>query len=79
MPGWFLISDILIRMPLSVIVKTVRIGKTCPELWKYLHHPIRKHFLVKDLPLCVRQVIFNRKHQMSSLYNEFRRLCFIGK
>lgn len=78
MPGWFLISDILIRLPLSVLVKIVKV-ETCPELWTYLHHPIRRHFLVKDLPVQVRQIFFNRKNNMASLMYEFKRLCFIGK
>ena len=78
MDGWFLLSDVLTRLPLSIIVKAVKVSETCPELWKYLHHPVRKHFLIKNLPLSVRQIFFDRKYQLSTIYNDFRRLCFIG-
>lgn len=78
-PGWLIMSDLLVRMPLSLYVKILRVGGTSPELWQYLHHPVRKHFLIKDLPFSVRQCLFNRKHYFNSFYHDIKRLCFIGK
>lgn len=49
--GWALFCDVLLGLPLSIFVKVHNISFAIPELEHYLNHPIRKHYLVKDLPV----------------------------
>lgn len=53
--GWTLFCDVLLGLPLSIFVKVHNIRFMIPELEHYLNHPIRKHYLVKDLPVSSRQ------------------------
>lgn len=79
-PGWCLLSDFLLRTPLSIFVKISKVGVNSPELLEYLHHPIKKHYLVKDLPFSIREALLCSKTQpFGSIHYDFRRLCFLGK
>jgi len=49
--GWALMCDVLLGMPLSIFVKVHNITFIIPELDYYLNHPIRKHYLIKNLPV----------------------------
>lgn len=49
--GWALMCDILLGLPLSIFAKVHNITFIIPELEPYLNHPIKKHFLVKNLPV----------------------------
>lgn len=49
--GWALMCDVLLRLPLSIFVKVHNITFVIPELEHYLNHPIRKHYLIKNLPV----------------------------
>lgn len=49
--GWALMCDVLLGMPLSIFTKVHNITFTVPELDYYLNHPIRRHYLVKNLPV----------------------------
>lgn len=50
--GWALMCDVLLAIPLSIFVKVHNVAFDMPELYHYLNHPIRKHYLVKNLPVC---------------------------
>lgn len=52
--GWTLMCDVLMGLPLSIFVKVHNIKYVIPDLERYLSHPIRKHYLVKDLPVSPR-------------------------
>lgn len=58
--GWALMCDVLLGLPLSIFVKIHNICFNIPELEHYLNHPIRKNYLVKDLPVSFN--IFLRKY-----------------
>lgn len=53
--GWALMCDVLLGLPLSIFVKVHNITFIIPELEHYLNHPIRKHYLVKNLPVSLRE------------------------
>lgn len=52
--GWTLMCDVLLGLPLSIFTKIHNITFVIPELEHYLNHPIRKHYLVKNLPVSLR-------------------------
>lgn len=52
--GWALMCDVLMGLPLSIFVQLYNIKYAIPELDRYLSHPIRKHYLVKNLPVSLR-------------------------
>lgn len=52
--GWTLMCDVLMGLPLSIFVQLHNINYIIPDLECYLSHPIRKHYLVKDLPVSLR-------------------------
>lgn len=76
--GWCLLSDCIFRMPLSVFVKVVNIGYEIKGLDEFISHPIKKHFLVKDIPIRLQQMLFARRKYVFSLDDLLRRLICIG-
>lgn len=52
--GWSLMCDVLMSLPLSIFVKIYNIKYVIPDFDHYLSHPIRKHYLVKNLPVSLR-------------------------
>lgn len=52
--GWTLMCDVLLGLPLSIFTKIHNITFIIPELEHYLNHPIRRHYLVKNLPVSLR-------------------------
>lgn len=76
--GWCLLSDCIFRMPLSIFVKVVNITYEIKGLEEYTSHPIKKHLLVKDIPVNLQQMLFARRKYVSSLHDLLRRLICIG-
>lgn len=76
--GWCLLSDCIFRMPLSIFVKLVNITYEIKGLDEFTSHPIKKHFLVKDIPIRLQQMLFARRKYISSLHDLLRRLICIG-
>lgn len=58
--GWFLFLDAIDRIPLSLFNKVFRINKSVDErISEHLNHPIRQHYLIKQLP-CDMQCCISR-------------------
>jgi hypothetical protein len=76
--GWALACDIILRMPLSVFVKLYNITYEIPELEEYLSHPIKRHFLLKYLPVSVRNVLLHKRKYFHSIYEILCYLCYVG-
>lgn len=76
--GWCLLSDCIFRMPLSIFVKVVNISYEIKGLDEYISHPIKKHFLVKDIPVHLQQMLFARRKYITSMHDLIRRLICIG-
>lgn len=76
--GWALMSDILLRLPLSIFVKIFNITYEIPELEQVLSHPIRKHYLLKYMPTSLRESLIKNRKYIFSIDEIAKRLCYSG-
>ncbi|XP_054016236.1 general transcription factor 3C polypeptide 1 isoform X1 [Hylaeus anthracinus] len=76
--GWALMCDILLRLPLSIFLKIHFLSFGIPDLDKYANHPIRKHYLVRDLPLDTRNALLHARKYIFNVHETVTRLCYIG-
>ncbi|XP_011252958.2 general transcription factor 3C polypeptide 1 [Camponotus floridanus] len=76
--GWALMCDVLLGLPLSIFVKVHNITFIIPELEHYLNHPIRKHYLVKNLPVTIRNTLLHARKYIFNIHETVTRLCYIG-
>lgn len=76
--GWALMSDILLRLPLSIFVKIFNINYEIPELEQVLSHPIRKHYLLKYMPTTLRENLIKNRKYIFSIDEIAKRLCYSG-
>ncbi|XP_076248237.1 general transcription factor 3C polypeptide 1 isoform X2 [Calliopsis andreniformis] len=76
--GWTLMCDILLRLPLSVFLKIHFVSFAIPELDGYIKHPIRKHYLVRDLPNDIRNSLLYSRKYIFNIHETATRLCYIG-
>ncbi|XP_063055245.1 general transcription factor 3C polypeptide 1-like [Engraulis encrasicolus] len=77
-PGWALTSDILIRMPLSILVQIVHISYTVEGLEDYLNDPVKKHYLVRFLPSDMKRLLLYKRKYVFSFFETLDRLCGMG-
>ena len=70
--------DILLRLPLSLFVMLVNVTIPVPGLEDYLGHPIRKHYLIRNLPSHIRTKLLHRRKYIFSIYEIATRLAYIG-
>lgn len=76
--GWCLVSDILLRLPLFMFLSMVNIPYRINGIMDYLDHPMRKYYLVKDLPSEISyHLTFMRKY-IFALTEILQQLAFIG-
>ncbi|KAG4077748.1 hypothetical protein HA402_011177 [Bradysia odoriphaga] len=76
--GWAVMTDILLRIPLSIFAKVFNINFEVPGLSELLEHPIRKHYLLNYLPVEVQNAIVSSRKYVFSVDEVLRRLCCIG-
>lgn len=76
--GWALMSDVLLRLPLSIFVKIFNITYEIPELEQVLSHPIRKHYLLKYMPTTLRESLIKNRKYIFSIDEIAKRLCYTG-
>lgn len=76
--GWALVCDLLAIMPLSIYVKIFAISFYIPELSSYLSHPIRKHVLIKNMPINIRNAFFYKRKYLFSMYDMLCYMCYLG-
>lgn len=76
--GWALMCDVLIRLPLSIFVKVYNIPYVIPDLESYLDHPIKKHFLVKDISPFLRNILLKSRKYIFVIHETITRLCYLG-
>ncbi|OAD53659.1 General transcription factor 3C polypeptide 1 [Eufriesea mexicana] len=76
--GWTLMCDVLLRLPLSIFLKIHYISFSIPEMDKYINHPIRKHYLVRDLPVDIRNSLLYARKYIFHIHETVTRLCYIG-
>ncbi|XP_012253071.2 general transcription factor 3C polypeptide 1 isoform X2 [Athalia rosae] len=76
--GWTIMCDVLLRMPLSTFIKLHNVPYSIPELMNYLNHPIKKHFLVKNLPSHIRNTLLIARKYIYTIHESVTRLCYLG-
>lgn len=76
--GWAVMSDILLRIPLSIFAKVFNINFEVPGLGELLEHPIRKHYLLNYLPVEIQNAIVSSRKYVFSVDEVVKRLCCIG-
>lgn len=76
--GWALMCDVLLRLPLSIFLKIHYLSFEIPEIDRYINHPIRKHYLVKDLPTDIRNSLLYARKYIFHIHETVTRLCYIG-
>lgn len=76
--GWALMSDVLLRMPLSIFVKVYNVNYEVPGLQELLDHPIKQHILMKDVPGTILNLLFIKRKYMFSIHEIVTRLCYLG-
>ncbi|XP_033321902.2 general transcription factor 3C polypeptide 1 [Megalopta genalis] len=76
--GWTLMCDVLLRLPLSAFLKLHYIHYIIPDLDSYIHHPIRKHYLVRELPPEIRNPLLHGRKYIFNIHETMTRLCYIG-
>ncbi|KAM6155909.1 general transcription factor 3C polypeptide 1 [Rhynchocyon petersi] len=76
--GWALVSDILLRLPLSVFIQIVQVCYKVDGLEEYLNDPVRKHTLIRFLPRSIRQQLLYKRRYIFSVIESLQRLCFMG-
>jgi general transcription factor 3C polypeptide 1 len=76
--GWALLSDLIARLPLSIFVNVNNLFKYIPNLSTYLDHPIKRHFLVRNLPAQLRNDLYHKRKYLFSVDEIVRHLCFTG-
>ncbi|XP_015188892.1 PREDICTED: general transcription factor 3C polypeptide 1 [Polistes dominula] len=76
--GWTLMCDILLRIPLSIFLKIHSVPFIISGLEYYTNHPIRKHYLVKDLPMNIQSTLLHGRKYIFDVHETVTRLCYLG-
>nr|CAI5861266.1 unnamed protein product [Callosobruchus analis] len=76
--GWTLLLDVIMRLPVCMFVKVHSCTVECPQLFDILNHPIKRFYLVKDLPQAARNAILFKLRYSGSMYEIVSRLAFCG-
>lgn len=76
--GWALVTDVTLRLPLSVFCQICTFGFYTKELDYWLNHPIRQHMLIKQLPKHVRLQLFRQRKYIFNMYELCQKLCYAG-
>lgn len=77
--GWLLFSDILLSLPLSLFVKIVSCIKYKIEgLDEYLQHSVKCHYLIRSLPVKLRNALLFARRYIYSIHETIKRLSFVG-
>ncbi|XP_062533981.1 general transcription factor 3C polypeptide 1 [Armigeres subalbatus] len=76
--GWALLTDITLRLPLSIFCQICTFGFYTKELDHWLNHPIRQHMLVKQLPKGIRLQLFRKRKYIFNIFELCQKLCYAG-
>ncbi|XP_056392115.1 general transcription factor 3C polypeptide 1 [Hyla sarda] len=77
-PGWVLVSDILLCLPLSIFIQIVQVSYKVDDIEDYLNDPIRKHTLIRYLPRSIRQQLLYKRRYVFSVFQGLQKLHYMG-
>ena len=73
-----MICDILVCMPLSLFIQVVCLNFKLEGFDEYLNHPIRKHYLIKNLPDNLKRQLVHRRKYIFSIYEDIQKMAYMG-
>ncbi|CAB3378380.1 Hypothetical predicted protein [Cloeon dipterum] len=77
--GWVLLADVIVRVPLSVFVRLVRLRHVVPGLEDYLADPVRRNYLLGHLPSQMRADIIGQSRRfVYSIFDSVLKMCYVG-
>ncbi|XP_048252917.1 general transcription factor 3C polypeptide 1-like isoform X1 [Haliotis rufescens] len=76
--GWFLMSDVLVLMPLVVYCKVVSLPYKIDGLIEMLDHPKKRFYPVVCLPPSIRQQVLFARRYTQSFHDSCYQLCLMG-
>ncbi|UYV78261.1 GTF3C1 [Cordylochernes scorpioides] len=76
--GWAFIQDLTFHMPLSIFASLVPSEFKFTELGEYLRDPVKKHYIILDLPPKITSLFMSTRNYVFHLFCIFERLCFCG-
>lgn len=77
--GWLIFNDILLSLPLSLFVKIVSSIKYKIEgLDEYLQDDVKCHYLIRSLPVKLRNALLFARRYIYSIHETIKRLSFVG-
>ncbi|XP_044159937.1 general transcription factor 3C polypeptide 1 [Bufo gargarizans] len=77
-PGWVLVSDILLCLPLSIFIQIVQVSYKVDNLEDYLNDPMKKHTLIRYLPRSIRQQLLYKRRYVFSVFQGLQKLNCMG-
>ncbi|KAM4697792.1 general transcription factor 3C polypeptide 1 [Rhinophrynus dorsalis] len=77
-PGWVLISDILLCLPLSIFIQIVQVSYQVENLEEFLNDPLKKHTLIRYLPRPIRQRLLYKRRYVFSMFQGLQKLSCMG-
>nr|XP_037274882.1 LOW QUALITY PROTEIN: general transcription factor 3C polypeptide 1-like [Rhipicephalus microplus] len=77
--GWVLFADVLLSLPLSIFVKIASsIRHKIEGLEEYLDDKVKCHYLVRNLPVKLRNALLFARRYIYSIHETMKRLAFVG-
>lgn len=77
--GWVLFGDVLLSLPLSLFVKVVScIRHKIEGLEEYLNDEVKRHYLIRFLPVRMRNALLFARRYIYSIHDTMKRLTFFG-
>lgn len=77
--GWVLFGDVLLSLPLSLFVKIVSsIRHKIEGLEEYLNDKVKCHYLIRNLPVKLRNALLFARRYIYSIHETVKRLSFVG-
>ncbi|XP_074545488.1 general transcription factor 3C polypeptide 1 [Halichoeres trimaculatus] len=77
-PGWAMVSDVLLCLPLSVFIQVMQINYKVDGLEEYLNDPVKQHYLVSMLPAKMRRQLLYRRKYIFCFHENLQRLVYMG-
>ncbi|CAI9600526.1 unnamed protein product [Staurois parvus] len=77
-PGWVVVSDILLCLPLSIFIQIVQVSYKVDNLEDYLNDSIKKHTLIRHLPRPMRQQLLYKRRYVFSVFQGLQKLNCMG-
>ena len=65
-------------MPLSLFIQVVCLNFKLEGFDEFINHPIRKHYLIKNLPDNLKRQLVHRRKYIFSIYEDIQKMAYMG-